>query len=581
MAAAVVILTAALLAAGIIAVPLRLAGPPAGYDQKRAHWNTKNTTRFGGGSLEEIAVRVSRAVFPATTAENTPDIVLLYEPADWQSALQAASLLKILNALLLPATDASVEEIRRLRPRGSAGLNGARVLFLQGADLPLEGLAVGRLDRGQINPLRVRMGEAPRHALVVDPNDPETALLAAPWAAYSGDPVFFNTEEIQRELPRFALGEAAAGPETRRIRASSPEATAVRFAGFSSPEHPLFGWGMNADNPAGYRSFTLARPSAPEIAALSANLALRGKPGPLLWSGERELPQVVNDYLFSQRAAFWVTPSEGPFHHFYILGDSSLISFPAQGQADYAVEIGPYLGKGAGLSGFDMVAAAWVLLGIASALWIAFHESRVLPQQNWVMRYAWPLMALMSGPFGILFYYVSYHRPVVRAGPMLLWDRPLWNQSLAATVSAVGFGASLMIASGFVLSFFGLPLLPMRGPLFFLGSPMILQMIVNYAVAVLVSWPLFQTPMMAMFHGLDYRRALGPTLPMVLISMAAAAAAMNPAMWAIMMWHLPMMPSEESIQWFGIMFFTGFAALLLAWPFNHLLVRRARKGGLM
>jgi hypothetical protein len=56
---------------------------------------------------------------------------------------------------------------------------------------------------------------------------------------------------------------------------------------------------------------------------------------------------------------------------------------------------------------------------------------------------------------------------------------------------------------------------------------------------------------------------------------------MNPGMWWLMMWNLPMMPTEESILWFGVMFFTGFMAFLLAWPFNYALIRAQRKSGLM
>jgi hypothetical protein len=63
--------------------------------------------------------------------------------------------------------------------------------------------------------------------------------------------------------------------------------------------------------------------------------------------------------------------------------------------------------------------------------------------------------------------------------------------------------------------------------------------------------------------------------------MTAAALAMNPGMWWYMMNKIPMMPTEESILWFGVMFTTGFLAFLMAWPVNYVLVRRHRKSGLM
>ena len=230
----------------------------------------------------------------------------------------------------------------------------------------------------------------------------------------------------------------------------------------------------------------------------------------------------------------------------------------------------------------ESLAVAWVMLGLVSALWILIHQARFLRNQNWVMGLAWPLLAMMVGPFGIPLYYLAYSRPIIERGDQVVWDRPLWLQGLVATVSAVGFGASLMIATGFLTTALGVPLVPGRTPyLYLLGTPMILLMIINYAVAVIVSWLLFQTPMLAMFYGLSYGQTLSKALPMVLVSMSAAALAMNPGMWWLMMSKIPMMPTEESILWFGVMFFTAFLALLMAWPVNYLLVRRQRKSGLM
>jgi len=182
------------------------------------------------------------------------------------------------------------------------------------------------------------------------------------------------------------------------------------------------------------------------------------------------------------------------YHFVYILGDTDAISFPAQSQADYTVEIGPYFLKGFAAGPMDMLATAWVALGLASAVWIAFHEVKFLPQQMWIMRLAWPLLALMVGPFGIPLYWLAYNRPIINHNQMVMWDRPLWLQGMVATASAVGFGDLLMVATGFLITLFGMPLIPARGPLFWLGTPMILLMIINFLIAVLVSWPLFQTP---------------------------------------------------------------------------------------
>ncbi|MFZ6028675.1 MAG: DUF4396 domain-containing protein [Chloroflexota bacterium] len=582
----VAIALAAILIGGILMVPYRSLQAPHGASQARMHWNTKNSTRFAGANLEDVAARVSLAVYPATQAGNRPHVVILFTPEDWLAGLQAASLLRPLDAVLLPATSQVAETIEMLAPQGADALDGVQVLLIGDAQVGETGLTALRIDAGDIRDLRSRVGPPLRHAVLVHPQDAGSALLAAPWAAYSSDLVLVDPADAPDGIPVYVLGDV---PNTENvagvadhITGRSPADLAVRFAAYAAPQDPGFGWGFNASTTTGYRAYTLALAEQPATALLSANLARRGKPGPLLWTERDALPQVVNNYIWSQRAAFWVTPSEGPFHHFWILGDRAQISFVVQGQADYAVEIGPYLGKGVGMSGIDFLATAWVAFGLASAAWIIFHQARFLAQQNWVMRLAWPLLAMMIGPFGIPFYYLAYNRPVIRHNEMQVWDRPLWLQGLVATVSAVGFGAAIMIATGFIVTQLGAPLLPSRLPvLFLLGTPMILIMIINYVVAVLVSWLLFQTPMLASFLGLSYVETLPRSLSMVLVSMSAAALAMNPGMWWLMMSKVPMMPTEESILWFGVMFFTAFLALLMAWPFNYLLVRRQRKSGLM
>ena len=577
----VVVVVAALLIAGALAVVYRSTRPPEGYDQSRLHWNTKNSTRFAGSDLATVAARVSRAVYPATQAANRPDVVIVYNPDNWQDGLAAASLLRPLNGVLLPSGPQLEQELDRLQPGGSGPVGGAQLLLAGDAAEPGGGYSAQNITAADVAGLLEQAGAPARHALVVDPADPDTALLAAPWAAYSGDLIIFDPADAPADLPSYSLGDVAADGG-QRIAGTTPAATALAFAKYEDPNNPFFGWGFFGPSPTGYRAYTIARPGDPAMALLSANLARRGKPGPLLWANERDLPQSINNYLWSQRAAFWVTPSEGPFHHFWILGDTAKISFPAQSQADYAVEIGPYVGKGAGASGIDMLAAIWVALGLASAGWIAFHEIKFLPHQNWIMRLAWPMLALAIGPFGILFYYLAYRRPVIRRDKMWMWDRPLWLQALVSTVGSVGFGGPIMVLTGFIITFFGMPLIPNDVPyLFWLGTPMILVMAANYVIAVLVSWPLYQTPMLSMFYGLPYGKTLPKALPVVLGSMASVSLAMFPGMWWLMMMHIPMMPTEESILWFGVMFFTVFMGLLIAWPFNYLFIRVQRKAGLM
>lgn len=572
----------ALLLAAVAAVPLRSLTAPEKGTEGRLHLNTKLTTRLAGADAGQVAASVARAVYPATSAQTAPDLVIAYPPDDWRAGLAAASLIKPLNAVLIPATEDLPDLLAQLRPRGSGALDGARILAVgDGVSAP-DGVPSRRVGAGDLPRLRLSVAPAPARAVIVSADDPGTALLAAPWAGYSGDLVVFDQAQAPSGLPRYGLGPVEVD-EDRLINEQGPDRTSVAFAAFFAADSG-FGWNINGStSPTGYRGFVLANRDQPATAVLAANLARRGKPGPLLWSQRQTLPQPVNDFLSSQRPAFWTVPNEGPFDHVYVLGDTNAVSFAAQSQADYALEIGPYRMKGPGAAGMDMLAAAWLLLGFASALWIAVHQTRHLRGQQWVMRLAWPLWAIMAGPLAILTYWLAYRRPVIRHGQMTMWDRPLWLQGVVATVSAVGFGGTLMITTAWSMTFFGLPLLPnhLPGGLMLLGSPMIWAMIGAYLVAVGVSWLLFQTPMIAMFHGRPYRRAPWTALPVVLASMTSVSVVMFPGMWWLMMANLPMMPSEESILWFGVMAWTVVGGSLIAWPTNYALVRARRKSGLM
>ena len=61
------VLIAGILIGGILSVPYRFVKSPHGYEMPRVHYNTKNTTRFFGDNLNEVAARISQAVYPATS----------------------------------------------------------------------------------------------------------------------------------------------------------------------------------------------------------------------------------------------------------------------------------------------------------------------------------------------------------------------------------------------------------------------------------------------------------------------------------------------------------------------------------
>jgi hypothetical protein len=66
---------AAVLIGGVLMVPYRSLKAPEGYDQPRAHLNTKNSTRFDGANLEQVASLVSaRSTLPRSKRTALPSL---------------------------------------------------------------------------------------------------------------------------------------------------------------------------------------------------------------------------------------------------------------------------------------------------------------------------------------------------------------------------------------------------------------------------------------------------------------------------------------------------------------------------
>src|SRR4051794_14628924 len=75
------------------------SGPPPTSSQPQAAQKlgfptvaTRNTVRVGGGDAAADLAGVASAVFPATTAQDRPDAVVLVDKDDWQAAIAGSGL---------------------------------------------------------------------------------------------------------------------------------------------------------------------------------------------------------------------------------------------------------------------------------------------------------------------------------------------------------------------------------------------------------------------------------------------------------------------------------------------------------
>ncbi len=543
---------------------------------------TKDVSRFPADDPQRLSELTAHAARPPGSGLNYSTVVRVPE-GDWRAALAASSLRASEDAVLLFG-DATP-------PEGANGTNVSTVTVSGGtpaetaADLATRGNGTDDV--------------SPNNVVIVSSEAQRWALPAAAWSAYSGDPILYANEDGVPEATLGAIEELNAthayvlappdlvsddalsdlDVEWTRVAGDTPQSHAVAVAQFRD-ESRDFGWGIHERDKVGYYNFMLVNPDEPEHAASAANLQW-GKAGPiLLVHDDGDLPAVTENYAWQTQPAWFMTPAEGPFNHLFALGTTDTVSWISQARLDYAVEITPYRHQGAGLSPLESLAAVWAAFSLLGGTFVFAHSRHRLAEMNAWTKIVWPLLTLLLGPFGLALYWVAYRgRRVVDTddGPRVL--RPYWLQAATATAMGVGFAASTMIATAFVLTYVGIPMVILDGPLFWLGNAMTILIGIVYAVAFLVSWLVFHVPMFRDAQGLDTGQAARRTLGVVAVSMTSVSIGMMGGMWGLMMLNLPMMPGDDDILWFGVMVFATLVGFVIAWPVNGLLVRRGLKPG--
>jgi hypothetical protein len=448
-----------------------------------------------------------------------------------------------------------------------------------------------------------------RHLLVV-PGDNAALAWALPglfWAAYSGAPVVFvsggaleetGAELLRRHanLPVFVLAPSnlvsddvldrlrSGERRVERVAANSLAAHAVKIAEYREEESE-FGWGRTYDRRDGYFEYVITTPAEARSGLAALPLAISNSAALLFAGDDGGIPGVLDRYAFKQRADWFVTPAEGPFRHFFIVGDR--VSYAAQARLDFALEKGPYASAGPdALGAMEGLAIVFIALGFAGAIFVWYHAIRLLPELMPAMRIAWTFTALLVPVLGVVLYFAAHRRPTHAPDEEhahVRFMRPPSMQSVAATAMGFGYGAPTMIVIGFAFVYFGFPLFYGRwadGGQFLFGAGMPLMMAGMWAGAVLLAWLCAQAPMMKMMMpkmsaGMRYRRTLGVTA----VSMTAVSLGMMTSAWVLQMSKLPMMPKEDDILWFGAMWLASAVGFLIAWPLNYPLVRVGWKMG--
>jgi putative cell wall-binding protein len=347
---------------------------------------SKNTTRINTSNPVEAAALISQTLWMATNDENRPGGVVLANAQDWQTTLASADLIHhpnngpvlFVNKDGIP--DVTLNELKRLKPKGVDGNNGVQVVLVGDLDPKVEEqvMALGlKTDKiAGANPAAIAKaidayytktaGENPPSVIVGSMDSQAYTIPAVNWIAHMPEPLLYvKKDEIPAETVdalKTRGGKAniyILGPESVvsanvqnqlgeygkvvRIAGNDPYENAVAFASYKDPATG-FGWGITTPG----HNFSLVSKDSPILALAAAPFSHLGKHAPLLWTDKEKMPESVHRYVMSLQPKYKLSPTEGPYNHAWLTGGEDALSVSAQGEIDTMLEIVSESGEGHG-----------------------------------------------------------------------------------------------------------------------------------------------------------------------------------------------------------------------------------------
>lgn len=205
----------------------------------------------------------------------------------------------------------------------------------------------------------------------------------------------------------------------------------------------------------------------------------------------------------------------------------------------------------------------WYSLTLFSLLYYFWDIRRNTPLLG-VMKLAWFLVLMYTGPVGLFLYLTSCRQPL--PGAHQKYIQAHWKQALGSMIHCVAGDATGIIASAAIVYHFGLP----NG----------MDLIVEYLSAFVVGWMLFQAVFMLDMYGGNYLLALRKTFFAEFVSMNMVMVGMIPTM-ILLMHALPGAENPTHPLFWGVMSLATLAGMVTAYPINSWMVRRGVKHGMM
>ena len=204
----------------------------------------------------------------------------------------------------------------------------------------------------------------------------------------------------------------------------------------------------------------------------------------------------------------------------------------------------------------------WYILTLGSVVFVVWDQATNTPSVG-VMKLAWVLVILYTGPIGLFVYLLSCRQPLPDTHDTFISAH--WKQTIGSMAHCLAGDATGIIISAAIVYHFMLP----NGT----------DLVVEYLSAFIVGLMLFQALFMKDMFG-SYWVAVRKTFFAETVSMNMVMVGMFPAM-IILMHHLPDADNPWNPVFWGVMSFATLCGAVTAYPINSWLVRKGFKHGMM
>jgi len=211
----------------------------------------------------------------------------------------------------------------------------------------------------------------------------------------------------------------------------------------------------------------------------------------------------------------------------------------------------------------DTLLLVWfgaVALSVAYVAWDAINFN---PEVS-VMKWAFILVTLYIGPFGLILYILSCKEP--RPGTHDAFIRPMWKQAAGSTMHCLaGDATGIIVAAAITTS---------------LKLPMWLDSVYEYAFGFAFGLFVFQALFMKSMLGGSYVKALRASFIPEWLSMNAMMGGMVAVMVILMSWDMRAMDAR-TLHFWAVMSAGALVGGIVAYPVNYWMVTNGLKHGMM